>query len=396
MGFRTTVADFLGRVLSPGVTGPAVDSGAADPEGLQSFRWMEVARRVMCGYVTAAIQRCPVVVYRDGMRAEGTDTGWLWNVSPNPNQSRPEFVAELLDDLLVSRGEALVVPVRSGGVHRLYVADGWCAKPVPGAATVYSGISIEGSTEVVPYPMSADEVYHFDIRGVGGGWSQLMEASSSRYDRLADALGTAVEDRNARRWIMHSEAPLTGNDQQAKAVRDQVQSQLMPFVKHNTGVMPLFKGQSLERASNDSGRLSGTGAKDVASVRADMFALVASTFRIPAGMLEGKTAGFDADLTSFLTFAVDPVARLLSDEITRKQCSRLRWRRGDRVEVDTHHVRHADLFEVADKVEKLVGSSINSPNEIRGFTGQDPIDEPWADEYQRTKNHEDAGGGETK
>ena len=170
----------------------------------------------------------------------------------------------------------------------------------------------------------------------------------------------------------------------------------MPFVKHNTGVMHLFKGQSLERASNDSGRLSGTSAKDVASVRADMFALVASTFRIPAGMLEGKTAGFDADLTSFLTFAVDPVARLLSDEITRKQCSRLRWRRGDRVEVDTHHVRHVDLFEVADKVEKLVGSSINSPNEIRGFTGQDPIDEPWADEYQRTKNHEDAGGGETK
>jgi len=195
---------------------------------------------------------------------------------------------------------------------------------------------------------------------------------------------------------MHSEAPLTGNDQQAKAVRDQVQSQLMPFVKHNTGVMPLFKGQSLERASNDSGRLSGTSAKDVASVRADMFALVASTFRIPAGMLEGKTAGFDADLTSFLTFAVDPVARRLSDEITRKQCSRLRWRRGDRVEVDTHHVRHVDLFEFADKGEKLIGSSINSPNEIRGFTGQDPIDEPWADEYQRTKNHEDAGGGETK
>lgn len=397
MGFRTTVVDWLGRVLAPGSAGSA---GPADlsqdyVEDLESCRWMEVARHVMCGYVTAAVQRCPVVVYEGGRRVEGTDAGWLWNLSPNPNQPRSQFMAELLERLLVDPGEALVVPVSSGGVKRLYIADAWTPKEVPGAATVYSNISIEGSTAVVPYPMSADEVYHFDLRGVGGGWQRLMDSVGRQYDQLADVIFRATADRNGRKWTIRYDAPMTGDEKQSMMVKEQIQRQLLPFVKHTTGVMPLFKGQTLERASLDSGRFSGMNAKDIAAIRTDMFGVVAGCFRVPISMLEGKTASFESDLTSLLTFAVDPVARVLSEEITRKHFTRQQWKRGDRVEVDTHHVRHVDLFEVADKVEKLVGSSVDSPNEIRGFTGQDPIAEPWADEYQRTKNHEDAGGGES-
>jgi hypothetical protein len=50
---------------------------------------------------------------------------------------------------------------------------------------------------------------------------------------------------------------------------------------------------------------------------------------------------------------------------------------------------------VADKVEKLVGSSIDTPNEIRQFTGQERVDAPGMDEYQMTKNHETATGGDS-
>ena len=53
-----------------------------------------------------------------------------------------------------------------------------------------------------------------------------------------------------------------------------------------------------------------------------------------------------------------------------------------------------DIFDVADKVEKLVGSSVDTPNEIREFTRQRPVAAPGMDDYQRTKNFETAGGGE--
>jgi hypothetical protein len=73
----------------------------------------------------------------------------------------------------------------------------------------------------------------------------------------------------------------------------------------------------------------------------------------------------------------------------------MQWRHGAYVRVDTTHIRHVDLFAVADKAEKLVGAMIDTPNEIREFTGQDRIEgKPEMDEYQMTKNHERADGGE--
>uniref|UniRef100_UPI0011801D36 phage portal protein n=1 Tax=Collinsella vaginalis TaxID=1870987 RepID=UPI0011801D36 len=154
-------------------------------------------------------------------------------------------------------------------------------------------------------------------------------------------------------------------------------------------------GQGIERvgASGTSG--SGQLADGVAAMRRDMFASVAACFRMPASLLEGNVNNFDAALSSFLTFAVDPVARLLSEEITRKTYTRAQWEAGARARVDTTRIRHVDIFQIADAAAKLVGSSIDSPNEIRGFTGQPPIPAAWADEYQRTKNNEAAGGGET-
>ena len=61
---------------------------------------------------------------------------------------------------------------------------------------------------------------------------------------------------------------------------------------------------------------------------------------------------------------------------------------------------HGNEIELDDTLEaytaaKLVGATVDNPNEIRRFTGQDPIPEPWADEYQRTKNNESAAGGES-
>ena len=57
-----------------------------------------------------------------------------------------------------------------------------------------------------------------------------------------------------------------------------------------------------------------------------------------------------------------------------------------------------DVFAVAEKVDKLVQDSIYNPNGIREKLDDEPIPEPWANEYTRTKNMEtvnpNQGGGE--
>lgn len=56
--------------------------------------------------------------------------------------------------------------------------------------------------------------------------------------------------------------------------------------------------------------------------------------------------------------------------------------------VDTTHIRLVDVFDVADKADKLVQDALYSVNELREKFEDDPIPEKWADKYNRTKNME--------
>ena len=62
--------------------------------------------------------------------------------------------------------------------------------------------------------------------------------------------------------------------------------------------------------------------------------------------------------------------------------------------IDTTHIKTVDVFDVAEKVDKLVQDSVYSPNGIREKLDDEPIPEEWADEYTRTKNIEPVKGGE--
>lgn len=388
---RQRLVDWLGRELA--------ESKQASSDSLDSEReccmWMELARQTMAGYVISALQLCDVKFYDDGMAPSLSDSAWLWNVSPNPNQSRAEMMADLLGRLLVDDGRAIVVPVRRGSKTSIYVADGGTEPEVrAGMPDLYRNVSIEGSTEVVPYDLTSSDLYAFDMRGVGGGWRTLQATCDDAYDRLAASIISSTRDRSGRKWLMQLNQPANGTAEQQKAIEQQLRTATKEFIRSDDGVMPLYKGQELVRASADVSKTSGQVASDVTTIRRDMFSLVAACFHMPASLLDGNVNNFDATLDAFLTFAVDPVARMLSEEITRKTYTRDQWQRGARATVDTTHIRHVDIFQIADAAAKLIGSAIDNPNEIRGFTGQDPIDEPWAEEYQQTKNNESASGGE--
>ena len=387
---RQRIIDFLGRTISD------TNDESTTVHDVEQCVWMEQARRVMASWVISALQLCDVKFYGAGGSPVLDDAAWLWNVSPNANQSRAEFMTDLLGRLLVDEGRALAVPVRRGAQTSLYIADGGIDPQTrPGQPALYDQISIEGSTEVAPHRMTAREVYAFDMRGVGGGWAALDRMADRAYDDLGAKIISSTKDRSARKWIMHLDRPPAGTKDQQEAIEQQLRTATKEFVRSDDGIMPLYTGQSMERASADVSKTAGQASSDVTAIRRDMFALVAECFHMPASLLEGNVNNYEATLSAFLTFSVDPIARMLSEEITRKTYTREEWMAGAHANVDTTHIRHTDIFQIADAAAKLIGSTIDSPNEIRGFTGQDPIDEPWADEYQRTKNNESAGGGES-
>ena len=393
---RQRIVDWLGKVISDTNPTPAETQVIDD---LAACQWMEVARAVMVSYVVAAIQRSEIVFRTDGTRSYDRDA-WLWNVSPNPNQSRAEFISCLLTRLLRETGDALVVPVRRRGETHLYLADGFTPEPHPGGKDVFANIVIEGSSEVVRRSLPADSVYYFRIDS-DSSWMQLMRNMDALYDQLGASVAQALVDSNGRKFVLHLEQDINGTELQRKAIEDYIKGNLKSFIRSSNVVLPMYRGMTIERmGAGPTGSISSVNAatQQTTAIRKDMFATAAACCRIPAAFLEGNTNNFEQLLESFLTFAVDPIAKgVIAEEITRKTFTQGQWSasKGETgVTVDTTHVRHIDLFGAADKVAKLIGSSIDSPNEIRRFTGQEPIPETWADGYQMTKNNEAAGGGE--
>lgn len=387
MSVRRTIVDFLGNVLGEDGT----PTGSKIFEAEERCRWMEVARSILESYCIAAIQMSEVRIYRSADAPEAADhESWLWNVSPNPNMSHAEFVSEMLHVALTDRDGALVVPVTRNRQTQLWLADGYSINEQPGREDRYEYVSIGGSTEVARRSYRAGEAYRFRLMPCPG-WSDLLKLAVKEYQALGSVAEAAFEDANAMRYKLSTEVPVSGNDKNMQRIAEYIDQSLKPFLKGDRGVLPVYKGFDLTRLAGSSSAASWRRSEDVINIRKDMFDAVAACFRVPVSLLYGNTNNFEAVWTSFVTFCVDPIARAMADEIARKTLTEDEWMAGGRVVVDTSHIKHVDLFDVADKVEKLVGSSIDTPNEIRTFTGQRAVRADGMDEYQRTKNFETAG-----
>ena len=406
-GIGYSVIDFLGHaILGDGDS----EEVLTIPEAIERTRaatarydWMRVAYETVVGYVIAGIVKCPIRINRasrdgpasDGRRATSFEED-VWNVRPNANQNHAEFMARLLDQMFLDpKGYALVVPYR----EQLWVADSWNVRDarmgdptrwwVPNA---YEDVSINGVANAIRGPLSADDVYIFRVPETRQ-WRRLMSAMGDAYEQMARSASEAFDDKNARRWLLQMDAKISGTAEEQERINAYLRDSVGAFAKGSDAILPLYQGMALERAKADYS--GGESTLDVVQIRSEAFRTVANCMRVPVSFLEGNVNNYETVLETMLTFAIDPVARCIADEIAAKSFTPMQRRHGSFARVDTTHIRHVDLFAVADKAEKLVGSMIDTPNEIRVLTGQDRVEgRPEMDDYQMTKNHERAQGGE--
>jgi hypothetical protein len=254
----------------------------------------------------------------------------------------------------------------------------------------YENIAVNGVSDAIAGPLRSDELYVFRMPETSR-WRSLMQAMGAAYEEMARSAADAFGDKNAKRWMLEMDSKITGTQAEQDRINEYLKEYVGPFVRGNDVAIPLYNGMKLSRAEADYS--GGESTLDVVQIRSEAFRTVANCLRIPVSFLEGNVNNFETVFEAFLSFFIDTVARAIEDEICAKSFTPTQWKKGSYVRVDTTHIRHVDLFAVADKAEKLVGSMIDSPNEIREFTGQERVDKPGMDDYQMTKNHERAEGG---
>jgi len=110
--------------------------------------------------------------------------------------------------------------------------------------------------------------------------------------------------------------------------------------------------------------------------------------KIPLSMMYGNITNINEVVRVFLTFAVEPVAKMLSREFSRKRYSFDEWKKGSYVEVDTSCITYADILECADKVDKAIASGATCIDELRPRFRLTPLNTEFSKAHFITKNYD--------
>lgn len=338
---------------------------------LQQMAFWACVRRI--GAAVAAVEWN---TYKDKKRTKAKEH-WRWNYDPNPNQTRTEFMMKLVAELY-TRQEAIVVETPE---QYRYVADGFSVeKSLSG--NVYKNVSCEGLA--IAGEFQAKDVLRITLAGgkISGMLGGLAEAEGRM---MSSATRKYIRD-NGRRGVLKVGETAEGQKDFDETYAALVNEKFRTFFTAENAVLPLFDGYEYE---DKSAAAAGT-TRDVRAMMDDIMELTAQAIGMPASVAFGKNVTKE-DFRSFMEGNVVPIVSALAQEINRKNYGRYNVYGGSHIVPDYAGVRFADLFEIADPIDKLIGSGGFCVNDIRMRLGMSVIDEPWAWQHWMTKNYSPAG-----
>lgn len=337
---------------------------------IQRMAFWAIVRRI--GHAVSAVEW---ETYRRGKKVKAREY-WSWNYSPNPNQTRQEFMTKLVGRLFLYQ-EALVVEVSGNR----YVADSFTTELSLGG-DIYRNISVNG--ENVPGVFRASDVLHFTIEGekiqailnaISGAEGKLLKTSSSAYVR-----------NSGKHGVLHIDEIAEADPAFEETYEDLINEKFRKYFTAENAVLPLYNGYDYDEKEANSGATRAATTRDIRALMDDIVELTAQAIGVPASIGTGKNVT-EADFKTFMTSPVQPIVKQIESEINRKIYGQTLVFSGTYIVANLGGVRYTDIFDVANPIDKLIGSGAFCVNDIRVRLGLDVIDEPWAWQHWMTKNY---------
>lgn len=341
---------------------------------LQQLAFWSIVRKIGAGVAAVEWE-----TYRKHKLKPGRES-WAWNFEPNPNQTKGQFFQKLISQLYAT-GEALVV--EWGGNNYRYVADSFVAtKKLSGDE--YSSVIIHGqqltksfqSKDVLYISLEGDNV-NMVLSGIVGAEGVLIKSASNAYVR-----------NQGRHGILHVDDTAEADPDFEKNYEELVNIKMRKYFTAENAVLPLFNGYDYQEQESTGGstKSSLSGTRDIRSLYDDVVEYVAQAMGIPVSIVTGKQLTKE-DFDQFITNTIKPIVRMFGEEINRKIYGMDRVQNGAYIAPNCENIKHRDLFDISDPIDKLIGSGAFSVNDIRKRLGMEPIDEEWANIHWMTKNY---------
>lgn len=344
----------------------------------QQIYFKELGLQIAISYIANTISKCEFKVYEKNKEVQN-ELYYMLNVSPNPNQSSSQFLNALVTRYY-RNGEVLVFP--DGSKNRLYVADGFSMDERTLSENIFNTITIGNETLKRKY--KASDVFYFRLDDVR--IKKLIDGAFEQYGTVMQAAIEGFVRRNGKKYKLILDQYKAGDPEFKQLYESILKKQLETFVKSANAVYPQFRGQNLEEFDKTAAGNYGSSA-DVIAVRKEMFDVIAQAFKIPLSMMYGNITNINDMINMFLTFTIDPLADMISEEITRKMYPFNEWKKGNYVKCDTSCIAHVDILDVADKVMNLIGSGAVCIDEVRNRIDMPPLNNDLGKHHFVTRNY---------
>jgi HK97 family phage portal protein len=336
--------------------------------------------------VASAISKCEFKTYYKGNEIKA-DEYYLWNIEPNKNQNSSQFLQELVSKLLYYN-ECLVIEING----QLIIADDFYQNEFAVVENYFTNVSRGTMSFNRSFKMS--EVLYFklgneDIRALLSnlikGYNNLLNMAIGKYKRSG-----------GRKGILDINNTASGDKSFQDKFNDLMNNRFKSYFEAENAVLPLHNGYTYTEQNGEGNKKSTSEIVDISAITKEVFERVAQAFKISPALLRGDIADIEKVTDNLLTFCIDPLCCMKSEEINRKRYGKAVLT-NSYLKIDTTCIRHIDIFSIAEKFDKLIASGGYSIDELRVKAGDIPLNADWSKKHWMTKNYSDIenlGGGE--
>jgi hypothetical protein len=210
-------------------------------------------------------------------------------------------------------------------------------------------------------------------------YEQLMLSAQERYNKAVGHKG-----------ILELENYSFGDENFAETYNKVLSKQFKSFYSNKNAVMPIFKGMKYSEPSTDAGKTTNSEINDIQKLKAEAYTIVGNALHIPPAILSGEASQLSDALDCAIGNAIDPIANMFEQEITKKRFGGAEFNKGNYLLIDTTAVRHIDAVSQANNLDKSIASGVLTPAKAQKYCNMLPCPEKWANDYYITKNYQTA------
>lgn len=366
-----------------------------DQEKMAKLVMEEFTIHAAINLIANCISKCEFKTYSGGKENSGEEY-YAWNFEPNLNQNASQFLQELVAKLLYNN-ECLVIESKG----QLMIAEGFVKEEYALKETVFSHVYRKGLTFDRTFRMS--EVLYFRLSNKNirsllsnlcAGYDELLNEAVDKYEKAGGEKGTLKIDAIAS-------GKKYGERSFEEVFEDLMNNRFKTFFNSRSAVLPLFDGFNYTKQAAEQSKKSTSEVKDITDILDEIVETVARAFSIPVSLLKGDVSDVEKITRNFLTFCIDPLCEMIQKEINRKRYGRKEIQKGNYLKIDTTAVMHIDVFDIAEKIDKLIASGMYCVDELRQKLGDAELGTEESQMHFITKNYtelsevSDVKGGDT-